>query len=130
MHGNIQMCHAEHAKWMSRCRLLLHICGKCQSLPTQACERTRQSGAFMWNLSCHVIIFPVVILKEETGGIAQAADVSMSILTDVSSMFLSHEVNLVSFCLADLGFRIRRMLSVRLPEDGTILSMEANLMFI
>lgn len=58
----------------------------------------------MWNLSCHVIIFPVVILEEETGGIAQAADVSMSILTDVSSMFLSHEVNLVSFCLADLGF--------------------------
>lgn len=57
----------------------------------------------MWNMSRHIVVFPLMILEEETGGIPEVADVSRSILTNVSSAFLSHEVSFVSFCLADFG---------------------------
>lgn len=47
------------------------------------------SGAFMRNVSCHIIIFPRTVL--ETRGIVWLGDI-MSSLTNVSSGFLSHEV--------------------------------------
>lgn len=56
----------------------------------------------MWNMSRHIAVFPLMIL-EETGGITEVADVSRSILTNVSSAFLSHGASFVSFCLADFG---------------------------